>query len=176
MRASLDVPKFQKDPVLHVLMLGIGALVLWAVPWPYGLVGVAPIGWPVSRWIVFGFSHFKRHAYEKACAEWQGKYFEFDGMQVRIECTEKEVRVAADDIFRQLGLKPGETDRRRLAMSHGAAGYRREPGVPDTFSEEAVLAYLAGRRDKQAPRLRAWLERQVFANLRARRERGLPPQ
>ncbi|MCC6658701.1 MAG: hypothetical protein IT512_11000 [Rhodocyclaceae bacterium] len=176
MRASLDVSSVQKSPFLHVLFLAVGFLAIWGLPWPRGLVGVAPIGWVLSRWIVFGFSHFKRHAYEKACAEWQGKYFEFDGMQMRIECTDEEVRVAADDIFRLLGVQPGEADRRRLVMSHGAVGYRREPGVPDTFSEEAVLAYLAGRRDKQAPRLRAWLERQVFANLRARRERGLPPQ
>lgn len=172
MRASLDVPSVQKSPFLHVLFLAVGALAIWGLPWPYGLVGVAPIGWVLSRWLVFGFSHFKRHAYETACAEWQGKYFEFDNMQVRIDCEDNTVRVAADDIFRQIGYKPGESDRRRLALSHGVSGYSRMAGEPDTFGEEAVLTFLAGRREKQAPRLRLWLQREVLPNLRARREIG----
>lgn len=176
MRASLDVPAVQKSPFLHALFLAVGTLAIWGIPWPYGLVGVAPIGWVLSRWLVFGFSHFKRHAYETACAEWQGKYFEFDGMQVRIDCDDNTVRVVADDVFRQLGYQPGESDRRRLALSYGEAGYWRGAGEPDTFDQEAVLTFLAGRRERQAPRLRAWLERQVFPNLRARMERGLPPQ
>lgn len=176
MRASLDVSSVQKSPFLHVLFLAVGFLAIWGLPWPRGLVGVAPIGWVLSRWIVFGFSHFKRHAYETACAEWQGKYFEFDGMQVRIDCEDNAVRVMADDVFRQIGYKPGDSDRRRLALSYGASGYRRAAGEPDTFSEEAALAFLAGRREKQVPRLRLWLQREVFPNLHARMERGLPPQ
>ena len=109
---------------------------------------------------------------EEVFAEWQGRYYAFDGHHVRVLDVDGEPWIVDTDLVRSLGQRFSPRLRERLRKTLDAAEYDR---LPDTrlwgFSERGALKYLERRQDPQAMKLKLWLEREVYLVWHKRAER-----
>lgn len=90
--------------------------------------------------------------------EWEGRYLEFEGRQIRVEeDRDGEPWVLADDAFAVMGLaRPG------LQLG-GLSGleYRRPRDAPDRLSLAGIRRLQKVAREPSAWRFLLWFERQV---------------
>ena len=155
---------------LHAFVLG-AALLNLVFGFPF--LSIPLFAWVAARWIVMGFGALKRHAEERALAEWNGRYFAYDDKQVRVHWDDSATWIEAEDIFRIIGRKPDPTTRERIRLRIGSERFCVPEAVGrECFSGDGVLDYLAAFEEDEPRKLRRWLEREVFANLASLRERG----
>ena len=141
-------------------VLGIG-LVLSAPFWAVWLM------WPLYR----GARVLWRALRHAGMEPWDGRYYEFDGRQVRILFDDESVWFAAADVFDALGTVPSARDPERVRQIVGRDGLRPAPvsGLL-CFSEMGLAAWLDRRTERTATQFRRWVDTQVVAPYRRRCE------
>jgi len=124
-----------------------------------------------GRFIVAGISGMRRHASRQALGKWQGNYYQWDNQHIRVYESGDDVWIVDKDLIHAAGMNPDAALRRKLKISYG--GYRKIPGTKfEGFNEKAVLQFLLNKQENNpdVTRLKLWLEREVFATLRRKRE------
>ncbi|HVE88717.1 MAG TPA: hypothetical protein VNA44_03375 [Burkholderiaceae bacterium] len=142
---------------------GTGALslVLVAPFWGMWLL------WPTYRFI----RAWWRWQYEGAWDKSNGAYYEFDGRQIRIVMQGDSIWISADDVFDALGLHGRQRNVARVRKIAGRDGLVEPPGWRMlSFSEIGIKAWLDRRTDTVAHKFSYWLDKQVIAPYRKRRE------
>jgi hypothetical protein len=140
--------------------LGIGA-VLAAPFWALWLL------WVLYRAARFGLRELKHSGWQR----WDGRYFEFDGRQVRILFHGDEIFFCADDAFDALDTALTARDHDRVRQIVGRDGLRYPPDSKLlSFSEKGLAAWLDRRTERSAIQFRRWVETQVVTPYRRRRE------
>ncbi|WP_374508921.1 hypothetical protein [Niveibacterium sp.] len=159
-----------------ILRLLLAALIAWPLVRWQGLVGLVlalvpmaaliavPLtlsGFDLLRWLRKG--HLKR---------WNGRWYAFHGIQIRLFELPDHTWLCADDVFRALGEPVDGVVHERFRNQFGALGYREPPGETLVcFSEAALRRYLSLRSDARSREFARWLERDVlFAHEKRRRE------
>ncbi len=103
--------------------------------------------------------------------DWHGRYYEFDGQQIRILFEGDALRYAADDIFDALRIEPDARRIERVRQIAGNDGIRHAPEHRLLcFSDRGLDAWLERRTDPAATGFRRWLESQVREPYRRRRD------
>jgi hypothetical protein len=148
---------------LNDVKAGTGALslVLVAPFWGMWLL------WPAYR----GARGWWRWHAERAWADWNGNYYEFDGRQIRILMQGDSIWIAADDVFEVLDLHGRQRDAARVRQIAGRDGLVRPPGSRlVAFSEIGIKAWLDRRTDTVAHKFSHWLDKQVITPYRKRQQ------
>jgi len=115
--------------------------------------------------------NWRRLQQESDWAQWHGAYYEFDGRQIRILLKDGAIWVVADDVFDALGLHGRQRDAARVREIAGRDGLMQPPGTRMlAFSEIGMRAWLDRRSDRVAHKFSQWLDKQVIAPYRRRRE------
>ncbi len=142
---------------------GTGALSLVLVAPFWGLW----LLWPAYR----AMRGWWRWQHEGVWGEWNGTYYEFDGRQIRILMQGDSIWIVADDVFDALDLRGRQRDPARVREIAGRDGLVRPPGSRLlAFSEIGIKAWLDRRTDTVAHKFSRWLDKQVIAPYRKRRE------
>jgi hypothetical protein len=146
---------------------GVGA-VLAAPFWALWLLWLFYRG---TRWVLRRLSH--GHS-----MEWHGRHYSFDDRQIRIVFDGDAVWFVAADVFELLGTPAAARDAERVRQIVGRDGLQLSPESNQlSFSEKGLAAWLDRRTDRTAAQFARWVETQVLAPYRRRREleRGAPP-
>jgi hypothetical protein len=100
-----------------------------------------------------------------------GQHYEFDGRRVRVTFDGDNIWFAAGDVFDVLGTQPDARDPERVRLIVGRDGLTELPvtGVL-SFSEKGLAAWLDRRTDRSAGQFTRWVDTQVVAPYRRRRE------
>ena len=113
------------------------------------------------------FSRLVRHARHSAHAKWQGKYYNYDGHQLRFFLVDDTVWLAEEDIAGI--LSPATTEReRRLLGEH----YGKVPGQKFQGFTEVGMGRLLGSRTntrratREMIRFKAWLDSETYPNIK----------
>lgn len=110
-----------------------------------------------------------RWQHEGAWGEWNGKYYEFDGRQIRVLMRGDSIWIAADDVFDALDLQGRQRNAARVRQIAGRDGLVRPPGSHVlAFSEIGIKAWLDRRTDADAHKFSNWLDKQVITPYRNR--------
>ena len=114
---------------------------------------------------------------EGAWGEWNGAYYEFDGRQIRVLTQDDSIWIVASDVFDVLGLHGRQRNAARARHVAGRDGLTHAPGSRLlAFTEKGIRAWLERRTDADANKFSRWLDNQVIAPYRRRRELlGEPP-
>ena len=115
---------------------------------------------------------------ESAWGEWNGAYYEFDGRQIRVLTQDDSIWIVANDVFDALSLRGRQRSASRVRQIAGRDGLTCPPGWRLlAFTEKGMRAWLDRRTDPDAHKFSCWLDNQVIAPHRRRRElsRQLPP-
>lgn len=104
--------------------------------------------------------------------DWNGSYYEFDGRQMRVLFDADAIFVVAADVFDALDVHGHGADASRVRAVAGRDGLVRLPGRREiVFTERGLAAWLERRTDTRSVGFRRWLELEVLAPHRRRRER-----
>ncbi|MGZ5036495.1 MAG: hypothetical protein ACXWGT_06905 [Usitatibacter sp.] len=160
--------------LLSRLVLGAAgsALMTW-IGWKLGgrawaliaLVFSAPvIGVAIARPLVEFTHDVMSWIAGRPLSEWQGSYYEFGGVQVRVFEDDEGLCFVTADVARATGI-PALPDE----LSEG----RTVPGTRlKALSLEQIEAWLHAHRDHEARRFALWARREVFAPWERKREGG----
>lgn len=159
---------------LAMLAAGAGAIYRWGHD-PISLMVLslvflaAPFTWLAIEGPIQLVAWIRRARYQR----WMGCYFAYEGQQVRVHWDATTLWVNAQDIFDLLGECPDRIERKKLAARLGN-GQLISPCdlTAACFAETAVTRYLNAQRKGDAYKVRRWLEREVFPNIRRLRENG----
>ena len=156
-----------------LLFGGFVALVTW-IGWKLGgkawalvafLVSFPTLAWSLSRpaiqLIEDGFTWTAAQPLRK----WQGNYYEFAGVQVRVIEHDGVLWFAADDVIKATGIKAvgGALPESRLLREWGLS----------CLTIEGVEGLLARRRSHEAGRFIVWARREVLAPWERKRSGAL---
>ncbi len=102
-----------------------------------------------------------------------GRYYAFDGQEIRVVVVEGEPWVSETDVLKVLGAKALRhiNWQKMPADEYGEISGAELKG----FSEKGVEKLFTGKSDAPSLRFRKWLIGEVFFPFRRARERGLPP-
>jgi hypothetical protein len=149
--------------ILTLVRIALCAAVSWLV-WRYlGLV-VAVITVPLwgvalARPILEFSGHFYDWLNRSPLAEWQGRYYSFNGVHLRVFPVEQALWIVDRDIFKVLGEKPTLL----LPDQFGATEYGAIEGTPfHGFSEAGLERLLTQHPHSESARLLVWLRREVY--------------
>lgn len=163
-------------------MLWAGGLVvfliaLWAAP-AAALPVLMPLGGGLLLWLLWRGGRWLWHvALDAPHADWQGRYYEYDGRQIRVLTDNlDELWFCAADVYDVLGLSGSARDPSRVRLAAGRDGLRLAPSTRMLcFTERGLLAWLERRTEARVAPFRRWLQTQVLSPQQRRRERaGLP--
>ncbi len=105
-------------------------------------------------------------------APWNGSYYEYDGLQLRVLFDGDDVFIVAADVVAALHVRGRATDVQRVRAEAGRDGLIELAGQRElVFTERGLAAWLERRTEPNAVAFRRWLESQVLAPFRRRRER-----
>lgn len=174
--ADPDARMLRAGWVLWALLLVLTSLLVWWMP-AHVLPLLAVLGgllllWPLWR----GGRLLWRAVSDASHAEWQGRYFEYDGRQIRVvEDDDGGLRIAAVDVFDALDLPATARDPARVRLAAGRDGLRAAPNLPVLcFTERGLAAWLDRRSGAQVAAFRRWLQAQVIDPHHRRRARETP--
>ena len=153
--------------------IAVGALGTWFLVSRQGLFGLvwsAPLwGLLLTKPILESFSIMGRGIKASAMDTRGARLYTFQSQDLRVFFEGGQPWVAEPDLLAILGLKPDpERVRRYDATEYDRIGSTGLSG----FSEAGALKLLAGSRHPDVLKLRLWLEREIFAPARKRRERA----
>lgn len=152
----------------HAFLLGVAGLNAY-----FGnfLMSVPLIAWVLARWILMGASRFKEHAEEAAIGDWNGRYYAFDGRQVRLHWDAATIWVDVEDLMRVVGRQADQATLGRIRLRIGEADCRVPVGLDRLcFTDRGAVAYLEGLSDMAAQKVNRWLTREVLPNIVRSRE------
>ncbi|PWF55759.1 hypothetical protein [Massilia glaciei] len=105
----------------------------------------------------------KRDAHEA----WNGRYYAFEGAQLRFVMLGEAIWVAADDLDALLPAPPDSRERRILGPDHGTIPGYRIKGYTENGMRRLLATRTTARTAKpQMIKLRHWLEHETLPNLR----------
>lgn len=145
------------------IRLVLAFAVLWAVHHYIGLITMViatPIaGALLAKPILEAGGNWLHWARKQPYAEWQGRYYEFAGTQIRIIEIGKELWVADADLLRVIGEKP--------SLMLGSVYDSQDYGaIPDSglhgFSPGGALKVLSASSHYESKRMLLWLQREVY--------------
>jgi hypothetical protein len=155
------------------LLLALVVLWLWRGIEPalapfFALLAAAALLFPLWRLVRWLWQQMKHGPYEP----WQGAYYEFDGRQIRILFDDEgQAWLSADDVLDVFDLQGHARDRERLRLIAGRDGLRAAPGTQLVcFTERGLRAWLERRTERMAGQFAHWLNTQVLAPHRRKRE------
>jgi hypothetical protein len=95
---------------------------------------------------------------------WQGRYFEFDGRQIRVLVDDRDALwFCAADVFDVLGIAGSGRNPARARLSAGRDGLRPAPGTRLLcFTERGLAAWLERRTERRVAGFDRWLRTQVI--------------
>jgi hypothetical protein len=99
-----------------------------------------------------------------------GSYYEFDGRRIRVTFDDNDVWFGAADVFDVLGTADDARQVERVRLIVGRDGLQQAPGGVLSFSEKGLAAWLHRRTERRAGQFARWVETQVLAPYRRRRE------
>lgn len=162
--------KIPWDKVSGRAYFGLGIVALFAIPAILAYMGLGLIGllfalpilaWVASRLLVHGGGAAFTWLNRKPLEEWQGTYYAFNDVQVRVyeDDDPKRLLFAADDVVMAVGLK-------KLPESF-RIGHPRDlitiPGTRLVMLDPAGVEHLLGKRnDHEARRFLQWMHREVI--------------
>jgi hypothetical protein len=139
-------------------VLGIGA-VLAAPFWALWLL-----------WVVYRIARAGARRLRHLNVE-GGTHYEFDGHPIRIEFDGDTIRFVATDVFEALGTERDARTPERVRQIVGRDGLAPSPDSGRLcFSEKGLAAWLERRTGRAAIQFSRWVELQVVAPYRRRRE------
>jgi hypothetical protein len=156
----MDLPRIALMFVLRTLFCAGVSWLLWRfIGWQTAILSVVIWGVllakPLLELIATWFNWAKREPY----AKWQGNYYEFVNVQIRILVRSDGLWFCARDVLQVIGEKPV----RGLENIYSATEYRRfEDERIAAFSERGVERVLRRSRHRDAARMWLWLEREVI--------------
>ncbi len=113
------------------------------------------LGKPIVGWLGELLTFFNR----QPLAAYQGQYYQFEGIQIRIHIVDKAMWVVAVDVLKVLGEKPTLM----LESQYDAMEYDTIPGTRlHGFSEAGVEKFLLASTHSEAQKMLLWLQREVF--------------
>jgi hypothetical protein len=134
--------------------------------WPYGAITLvfSSLVWAVlfAGPIVRGIGRYIWWARKEPYIPWEGRYYEFQNVHVRIYEEDGKLWFVANDVLRVLGRKPDST----LAITYGEIDYKPVAGVlppVHAFSERAAREFITRTRHPEAGKFLFWFEREVIA-------------
>jgi len=112
-----------------------------------------------------------RHA---PLAPWQGRYFEFEGTQIRILVGDDErLLFVVKDVLLALRITGRDRHIDRIRAAAGREGVRTVEGSGETvFTEKGLQAWLERNSRREVARFEFWLRTQVSDPYRRSLERG----
>jgi len=137
-----------------------------------GAVLAAPFWGLWFLWALYrGFHLVSRWIGQSGRRQSSGRYYEYDGREIRIRFDGDDVWFAAADVFDVLGTAGGARDPERVRLIVGRDGLKTAPGSQLLcFSEKGLAAWLDRRTELSAGKFARWVETQVVAPYRRRRE------
>jgi hypothetical protein len=156
----MDLSQIALMFVLRMLLCAGVSWLLWRfVGWQTAVFSVVLWGLllakPLLELIAAWFNWAKREPY----AKWQGNYYEFANVQIRILARNDGLWFCAADVLHVIGEKPV----RGMENIYGAADYQRFADERiAAFSEQGVERVLRASRHRDAARMWLWLEREVI--------------
>ncbi|MBI3284288.1 MAG: hypothetical protein HYZ65_05470 [Burkholderiales bacterium] len=138
--------------------------------------GYAPIGLVFSAvfWglllaphIVDFFPALKRRAEHDALMRWHGRYYSFDGHQLRFYKIEETVWIPQQDLRRILRPAWGERELRLLGADYAAIPETKEMGFTEAGLRQLLASRTAHRRaNYQMIRFKRWLDTEALPNVK----------
>jgi len=168
--------------VLWIAWLAVGSALLLGdyrgALFGVGLVLAAPFWALWLLWALYRGGRLVWHGLKHSrWKRWSGRYYEFDGCQVRIIFDAEDVFFAAADVFDVLGTTVTARAPERVRQVVGRDGLRNVPKSNFLcFSEKGLVAWLDRRTDRQAALFARWVEAQVLRPHRRRRELEAGPE
>jgi len=157
--------------ILWAITLGIAGVLLWRAPTEQ-LPVIVLVGALLLPWLLWRGGRWLWQLIRDAPHEaWNGRYFEFDGRQVRVLVDDDDTLwICAADVFDVLGLT-GDTRRStRVRLSAGRDGLRAAPGSRLLcFTERGLQAWLERRTEARVAVFSRWLNKQVLGPHHKRR-------
>jgi hypothetical protein len=134
----------------------------------FATLGAVLLLWPLwrgGRWLLDAFVSGPQE-------EWQGSYYEFDGLQIRVLTDDTDALwFCASDVFDALAIVGSGRDPARARISAGREGLRRAPGTRLLcFTERGLAAWLERRTERRTAAFDRWLKTQVIGPHRRRLE------
>lgn len=180
-----DPPFLSRDPderavrwgwVFWFCWLGVGGALLLG-DYRGGVLGIgavlaAPFWALWALWALYRAARqVIRMLQEAGSTAWEGRYYEFDGRQIRIAFEGDTIWFGAADVFDALGTAPGARDPERVRQIVGRDGLQAAPGSGLLcFSEKGLAAWLERRTERSAVQFGRWVETQVVRPYRRRSE------
>lgn len=163
--------EFSQIALMFAWRIVVCAVASWLV---YRFVGGPPAVITVALWgimlakptielVAAWFNWARREPY----AKWQGQYYEFANVQIRILARDDGLWFCAADVLQVLGEKPAVN----LNTIYDGNDYRHfaEEGFA-AFSERVVALVLQQSRHPEAARMWLWLQREVIKQHYRKRE------
>ena len=159
-----------------VIRFGLSAFLIWLPFWKFGvnptgagyaLLVAAPCAFMVAKplvaWSGEIFTFFSRQPLTK----WQGIYYQFANIQIRMMEVGRELWVVDEDLLRVIGEKPSLM----LESLYDSLEYDL---IPDTrfhgFSPQGAEKVLRKSDHYEASRMLMWLQREVYKPHRRKQE------
>lgn len=136
-----------------------------------GAVLAAPFWGIWALWALYRGGRTLLRGLASAGQERNGRYYEFDGRQIRIRFDGDDIWFAAADVFDALGTERRARDPDRVRGLVGRDGLTPAPGSQLLcFSEKGLAAWLDRRTERSAAQFERWVETQVVMPYRRRRD------
>jgi hypothetical protein len=154
------------------LRAAVAGGITWAA-WRWGGGGQASmisllfcgVIWAVlfAKPIVDGLGAYVWWARKEPYIPWEGRYYEFQNVHIRIFEEDGKLWFAAEDVLKVLGRKPDST----LAITYGEIDYRLISGAAApplrVFSTRAAREIIVRARHPEAGKFLFWFDREVVA-------------
>jgi hypothetical protein len=140
-----------------------------AIPWlmKAPLIGLCVI-WPLWRGARLILSQMR----EAPLAPWQGRYYAFDNLQIRVLLDEEDrLLIVASDVLDALRIKGRDRQPDRIRAIAGLDGLRTVPKMEEpVFTETGLQEWLKRSSRRDVVRFAHWLRTQVSEPHRRLRE------
>ena len=157
--------------LLFVVRFAVSAGILWLVFRYVGMISfllAIPIaGVLLAKPIILAGENWLEWAQRQPFENWNGNYYEFAGVQIRVYPVGKALWFADTDVLKVLGRKPTLM----LGSTYDVHEYNL---IPDTklhgFSEEGIEKLLRNSDHFDARRMLIWVQREVVKQHRRKLE------
>jgi hypothetical protein len=163
--------EFWRIALMFVVRAVLAFGFLWLVhrylgPIP-AIIGIPIVGVLLAKPVLEGGATWFNWARKQPYAKWQGNYYEFSNVHIRIFEVGNELWVVDEDLLRVIGEKPS-------LMLGSLYDPHEYDTIPDTrhhgFSPEGAEKVLQNSKHSEAGRMRLWLTREVYKQHARKRE------
>ncbi len=157
--------------LFFLFRLALSAGILWLVHWKIGMVStilaIPAAGVLMAKPIILAGENWLEWAKRQPFEKWNGNYYEFAGVHIRIYPVGKKLWFVDADVLKVLGEKP--TLMLESTYDPHEYGQIEEAGMHG-FSEEGMEKLLQASRHHEAQRMLLWVRREVVKQHRRKLE------